>query len=78
MANRLLISDVHINDYRRFNIRPLARLDQFELLAKRICEIGKENNCDELDIAGDLIDKPTNRSYIIHRVFRFCQILGEF
>jgi ABC-type uncharacterized transport system ATPase subunit/predicted phosphodiesterase len=64
--NLLIISDVHVNDYKNYNYYERQRLYDFKVYAERIVEIAKSNNCSSLVIAGDLIDKPTNRAYVLH------------
>lgn len=75
--NKLIISDIHLNDYQRFNIHPEARLEQFRLLAKRVVELGVEYNCDELVICGDFFDKPINRPYVLHEGAQFLEHLSK-
>lgn len=74
--NKLIISDIHLNDYQRFNIHPEARLEQFRLLAKRVVELGVEYKCDELVICGDFFDKPINRPYVLHEGAQFLRDVG--
>lgn len=66
MSNSLVISDLHINDYSRFNIVPRYWLNLYQIYADRVIEIAKLNNCDTLIIAGDLLDRAINRNYILH------------
>lgn len=71
----LLTADWHINDYKNFNPSVKFRLHQFIKLAYHTVEIGKEQNCRTLVIAGDLIDIPVLRPGIQHVVKKVIDIL---
>lgn len=71
----LITADVHIGDYANYNFTYRSRLKQFEKLAYRFIEICKANNCTEVWILGDLVDKPNSRPYILHEASKFVQIL---
>jgi len=71
----LITADIHINDYSNYNYEYRSRFNQFLLLAHRLVEIGKEENCQELWILGDLIDIPVSKGYILHRANDFIKIV---
>jgi len=73
----LLVSDIHLHDYPRYNKTPKARLNQSIKLAHRIAEVGRERGIKTLVLAGDFIEVPTNRSYIVHKLKEFFEILSE-
>ena len=64
----LITSDLHIDDYFRYNIPENNRFDQFIILADLLIEKAKSNNISNLIIAGDIINKPTNLPYINHKL----------
>lgn len=60
MPNILIIADIHVDDYPRCNPTSKFRLNQFKLLARRVDEIAKNEDCKEIWIAGDFLNKPVN------------------
>jgi len=74
----LITADIHLNDYSRYNITPRFRLNQFIKLAHRYVELAKENDCKELILLGDTVDKPTNRPYIVNTLYNFIGILTSY
>ena len=78
MENKFMItSDVHIDDYDRFNIEPNFRMNQFRKLALRYVELGKENGTKTIILAGDIINKPVNPPTVSHLVADFFKILAS-
>lgn len=77
MSTRLIVSDIHINDFSRCNYTPGARLEQFTKLADRLVELGLEHGAIEIDIAGDIIDKPVMRPYILKVAHNFLRTLSN-
>ena len=73
----MLISDVHLRDYHRFNKFPNQRLQSFVELAKDIVKIGKDNNVDTLLIGGDIVDKPTMSPAELHVLFTMFNLLAK-
>lgn len=67
----LITADIHISDYANYNFSYQSRLKQFSKLADKLVEVGKAENCEELWILGDLIDKPNSRPYILHEAQYF-------
>ena len=57
MSKLLITGDIHIHDYKDYNLENDFRLNQFLSLANRYVEIANEYSCDYLVIAGDLIHK---------------------
>lgn len=77
MNNMLLSSDWHIDDYSRYNLIPGFRLEQFVKLAHRTVEIGKENNCRSLTLAGDLLNRSVNFPEVLHVLVEVLDILSK-
>lgn len=77
MTNILFTADIHVADYSLYNITPGARLGQFPKLAHRIVELGKENHCDILVMAGDTIDHPVMLPPVQHTLKDVLQTLTE-
>lgn len=67
----LISSDIHINDYSSYNYSYRSRLSQFDKLADRLVEIGKNNGCEELWLLGDILDKPYSSHPVNHCLKRF-------
>jgi DNA repair ATPase RecN/predicted phosphodiesterase len=75
MSKLLIISDIHINDYKDYNFIKHQRLDNYKVYIQEILRIAKENKCEYLAIAGDTNDAPTLQSYIYKYVK---ELLYEF
>lgn len=73
----LITADIHIDDYSSYNYTDKFRLNQYIKLADRLVEIGKQYNCREIWILGDLINKPTSRAYVLHIARQFLKILSS-
>ena len=73
----MLISDIHLRDYHRYNKFPHQRLLSFITLAKDIVEIGRSNNIDKLLIGGDIVDKNTLSPLELHILFKMFTILAS-
>lgn len=71
----LITADWHIDNYSDYNHYPNFRLDQFLKLAHRVVEIGKEQDCKVLVIAGDFINRPVLRPFLQHRVKEIVEVL---
>lgn len=69
--NVLISADIHINDYSSYNYSYRSRLGQFDKLADRLVEIGKEKMCRELWLLGDILDKPYSSHPVNHCLKRF-------
>jgi ABC-type transport system involved in cytochrome c biogenesis ATPase subunit/cell division protein FtsL/Icc-related predicted phosphoesterase len=77
--NILGIADVHLHDYAQRNPTPKFRLYQSDLVADNIIKVGKENNCEIIVIAGDLLEKAVIRPYIVNEVWKFLnKIMSNF
>lgn len=75
----MLISDIHLRDYHRYNKFPSQRLHSFVELAKDIVKIGKDNDIDTLLIGGDIVDKNTVSPTELHTLFTmFNHIAKQF
>lgn len=66
----VIIADYHIGDFVRYNISPRYRLNEKKKLADHIVELVK-GKVDGVILAGDQLDKPTNRPYILE-TFSYC------
>jgi len=73
--NVLITADIHLGIYSDFNYKNNSRLDQFEKLADRLIELGKENNCEECWILGDFLRVPNCGSRVEHRLKLFIKSL---
>lgn len=73
----LIISDIHLRAYHRYNKFPEQRLLSFLELAKDVVDKGKEENIDILIITGDIIDKSTLTPKEIHVLFNMFTILAS-
>lgn len=71
----LITADWHIDNYSDYNYYPNSRLDQFIRLAHRINEIGREEGCEILVIAGDFLNRPVLRPFLQHKVKEIIDIL---
>lgn len=60
----LIVSDIHINDYPQKNPTEKYRLYQTRTVADNIINVGKENNCDTIIFAGDIVEKSVIRPYV--------------
>lgn len=75
----MLISDIHLRDYHRYNKYPNQRLESFKLLAEDIVKIGKQRNIDTLLIGGDIVDKNTLSPVELHTLFSmFTKLASHF
>lgn len=75
--NITVISDIHLAHFTNYSFNDGFRDDQFRRLSKRIIEIAKEYNSEDLLIAGDLIDKPLLNSDEQHLLAEFIDTLGS-
>lgn len=73
----LLTSDIHIDDYHKYNPSNEFRLNQFDKLADRIVKIATDNDCEEIWLAGDIINKPVPIPLVIHHAKRFLMKLAS-
>lgn len=73
----IVISDIHLRAYHRYNKFPDQRLKSFLLLAEDVVELGKEKNITTLIITGDIIDKSTLTPREIHVLFKMFDILAS-
>jgi hypothetical protein len=73
----LLIADVHLDNYADYNFSVGSRLKQFDLLSEEIVSIGKREGCSKLILAGDTLNRPTNRPKVVNALDRFCKRLSE-
>lgn len=73
----ILISDLHLRDYHRYNKFPGQRLSSFMELAKDIVEVGRKEKVNTLIIGGDLIDKSTLSPKEVHTLFKMFTILAS-
>lgn len=76
MKRKLIVGDPHIDDYPRNNAYHKSRFLQFPILANLIVDSGRLNNCKELILAGDILNKPVNRPYVSHMLDEFFSILS--
>jgi DNA repair exonuclease SbcCD nuclease subunit len=74
----IIISDIHLRAYFRYNKFPDQRLLSFLELARDIVEVGKKQDSKTLIITGDIIDKSTLTPKEIHILFQMFTILAEW
>lgn len=72
----LLLADIHIDNYPDYNYSRLFRLNQFIKLAEEIVELGKQYGCEKLILAGDTLNRPTNRPKVNHTLGRFANTVS--
>lgn len=73
----MLISDIHLRDYHRYNKFPSQRLQSFVSLAHDLVEEGKSQGIKHLIIGGDIVDKSTLTPKEIHTLFQMFTVLAE-
>jgi len=73
----LLTADIHYGNYEDYNITPNARINQFYKLADRYVEIGRENDCKEIWVAGDFLRVPEGSNRVNHGLKKFLKIISE-
>ena len=81
MSNKILaVADIHINDYKSRNPDNKYRLYQgSRTVAQNIIDVGKQEGCDYIVFAGDIIEKCVVRPYIQAEVKMFLDtIMANF
>lgn len=79
MSKILAIADIHIHDYPQRNPTEKYRLYQTRIVAQNIINVARENGCDIIVIAGDVIDKSIIRPYVQAEVKGFLDtIMSHF
>lgn len=73
----MLISDIHLRDYHRFNKYGGQRLDSFPEYARDVVKIGKKKGITTLICGGDIIDKNTLTPKEMHSLFEMFFILAK-
>lgn len=75
----LITADLHISDYPNHNLfrDPLFRLHQFNRLSDRLIEIHKEEKCQGIIIAGDLLNVASPRPYVVNEIYNFLKKLNN-
>lgn len=77
--NVLITADIHLGDYPDFNYSANSRIKQFETLALRLGELGKQYDCKECWILGDFLRVSNPRIRIQHRLKEFLdKVCSEF
>lgn len=71
MSNVLIVADNHIYDYSSRNPQLNYRLHQWKTMANNIIEVGKNEGCDTIIFAGDIVEKSILRPYVISEVRDF-------
>lgn len=72
------IADIHIYDYPTKNPTNRYRLEQARIVANNIIEAAKAKNSDTVFIAGDIIEKPVTRPYILAEVKLFLNTIMSY
>lgn len=77
----LIIGDLHIHDYAKFNLEasyPSFRLQQFLILADEIIKVIQSNNIEEFIIAGDLLYKPNPNPMVLSILHEFLNRIAAY
>lgn len=76
--NILITSDIHINDFRNYNLfnDPKFRLNQFATLSLRLADIIRVHDVSAVIIAGDLFHVAAPRAQILNRGIDFLKTLA--
>lgn len=72
----LICSDLHLWDYSSRNPSNRFRLYQTRIIAQNIIEVAKQEGCEYLTLAGDLVERPICSPYIQVEVKRFLDTLS--
>lgn len=80
MSKILLVADVHIGSYASKNPTPDYRLFQgSRVVSENIIKVGKQEGCDYIAFAGDIIEKSILRPYVLNEVKYFLdRVMSEF
>lgn len=80
MSKILIVADIHLNDYSQRNPSNKYRLYQgSRIVAQNIIKVGKQEGCDRIIFAGDIIEKSIIRPYVQAEVKYFLDtIMAEF
>lgn len=73
----IIISDIHIGNYKTYNPTPDFRLNQFIKLGNLVSSIAKEKNVDEIWIAGDLLQTAQSTPPVMAVVKNFLKTISE-
>lgn len=73
----IVISDIHIGNYKTYNPVPDFRLNQFVKLGNLVASIVKEKNVDEIWIAGDLLQTAQSSPPVMAVVKHFLKTISE-
>ncbi len=76
MFNVIVLSDIHIGEYRLHNDNDF-RLDQFNKLADCICSSIEKNSAKEVWIAGDLLREAQSKPKVMYVVNQFLQKIAN-
>lgn len=77
MSKVLLASDLHIGDYPTKNPSNRFRLYQgSKTVAQNIIDVAKQEGCEYLILAGDIMDKAYSRAYVLNEVKHFLDTLA--
>jgi len=74
----LVTADIHLGEYNDYNYSKNFRLNQFDKLADRLIELGKQYSCEEIWILGDFLRVPNSKSRIQHKLKNFIKKLSNF
>lgn len=78
MSKLLILSDIHIDDYRLYNVGdPKFRLNQYIDYAKWVSSIVVSDDIKAIIVSGDLLNKPILKPEIIITAQNFLKILSE-
>ena len=77
MSKVLICSDLHIGDYPTKNPSNRFRLYQgSRIVAQNIVDVAKQEGCEYLILAGDIMDRAYSRAYVLNEVKRFLDTLS--
>ena len=73
----LVTSDIHIDDYKLYNVEDKSRLKQYYILLEKILSLKNQLGATQIVLAGDITNKPVNPPYINKVLMDFLQGLSD-
>lgn len=73
----LVTSDIHIDDFRLYNVEDKSRLKQYYILLDKILQLKGQLGAEEIVLAGDITNKPVNPPYINKVLMDFLKGLSD-
>lgn len=73
----LVTSDIHIDDFRLYNVSHKSRLNQYYTLMKEILRVKNQLGSEYIVLAGDIINKPVNPPHVNKVLMDFLEFLSN-